>query len=100
MARGSQGFCITDKKGFHIRFENGWTVSVQFCPGNYCQNYDRHIGDDEALCGKIGSSDAECAMWGPDGNMIELGDGDTVTNRSSPADVLALLNRAAAMPVL
>ncbi len=26
------GFRITGKKGFHVTFENGWTVSVQFGP--------------------------------------------------------------------
>jgi hypothetical protein len=31
-------FKITHKKGFHITFENDYTVSVQFGPGNYCDN--------------------------------------------------------------
>lgn len=31
---------ICHNKGFHIRFENGWTISVQFGAGNYCDNYD------------------------------------------------------------
>lgn len=26
------------EKGFHITFANGWTVSVQFGRGNYCEN--------------------------------------------------------------
>ena len=26
--------------GFHICFENGYTISVQFGPGNYCEQYD------------------------------------------------------------
>ncbi len=51
--------------------------------------------DDEA-CGQEGSTTAECATWGPDGKMIQYGDwSDTVSNRSTPADVLALLNWAA-----
>jgi hypothetical protein len=85
------GFKITGKKGFHITFENGYTVSVQFGPGNYCDNYDKEIGRDEEACAKFGSSNAECAVWGKDGNMIDHFDGNNVSNRSTPKDVLDLL---------
>jgi hypothetical protein len=33
-------FAINQNKGFSISFPNGWTVSVQFGPVNYCENYD------------------------------------------------------------
>lgn len=89
------GFYITGKKGFHVTFENGWTVSVQFGPGNYCANYDRQIGRDEEASGRDGSATAETAVWGPDGGMIDLGDGDTVQGHRSPAQVLELLQFAA-----
>jgi hypothetical protein len=89
------GFRITGKKGFHITFENGWTISVQFGPGNYCDNYGKNIGLDNERCGDEGSSNAECAIWGPDGDMITLPTGDEVTNRSTPAEVLELINMAA-----
>ena len=92
MTRGP-GFYITGKKGFHIVFANGWTVSVQFGPGNYCEHHDRMFSEDEA-CGKEGSSNAEVAAWGPDGKMVNLGD-DTVRGWQSPAAILALLNAAA-----
>ena len=88
-------FKITSKKGFHITFENGWTVSVQFGPGNYCDNYDRRIGEEDEICGKEGSSTAECAVWGGDGEMVAApGWNGTVSNRSKPAEVLELLNWA------
>jgi hypothetical protein len=94
-----QGFYITSGKGFHVVFENGWTVSVQFGGGNYCDNYDDDIGDVPfALSGKKGSSCAETAAWGPDGHMVDRGNGDTVQARQSPADVLALFNWAASQP--
>ena len=32
------GFNISARKGFHVTFRNGWTASVQFGPGNYCNN--------------------------------------------------------------
>ena len=93
-------FKITGKKGFHITFKNGYTVSVQFGPGNYCDNYDRNFEDVE-LCGKQGSSTAECAVWASDGEMIKRpGWNDTVSNRSTPAEVLALLKWAAAQKPL
>ncbi len=34
------GFYITGGKGFHISFPNGYTMSVQFGPGDYCENSD------------------------------------------------------------
>lgn len=93
------GFHITGGKGFHITFENGWTVSVQFGPGNYCDNYDRSISDENEICGREGSATAECAVWGPDGEMVTLPDAtDTVTNRSTPAEVLGYLQYAASRP--
>jgi hypothetical protein len=76
-------FKITGKKGFHIKFENGYTVSVQFGPGNYCDNYDMEIGRDEENAGKEGSYTAECAVWAEDGEMIDRWDGNTVSNRST-----------------
>lgn len=93
-------FKITGKKGFHITFKNGYTVSVQFGPGNYCDNYNRQIGYDDEQCGKDGSSNAECAVWGPAGGMIEhkLFNGNAVGNRMSPKQVLELMNWAANQP--
>ena len=94
-------FYITSKKGFHIKFDNGYTVSIQFGPGNYCDNYDMRIGHDEEKAGADGSTTAECAVLSPHkdgnrGNLIELPgcNGDTVTNRSNAKEVLELMNWA------
>jgi hypothetical protein len=89
-------FKITGGKGFHITFENGWTVSVQFGPGNYADNYNMRIGDEDKEAGNRGSTTAECAVWGADGVMVShpLFDGGTVSNRSTPKEVLRLLNWA------
>jgi hypothetical protein len=90
------GLKITNKKGFHITFENGYTVSVQFGPGNYCDNYNRAIGKDDEECGMEGCANAECAIWAKDGNMIKhrLFDGDSVSHLSTPNEILKLLNWA------
>lgn len=84
-------FRITHGKGFRIKFENGWAVSVQFGPGNYCDNYDREIGKEEAACGKEGSRTAEVAVINPKGDLIELSNGDTVDGYVTAKRVLELL---------
>ena len=53
---------ITYGKGFHLAFSNGVTVSVQFGPGNYCDNYNMPLRYDNNY--KIlESEDAEVAAW-------------------------------------
>jgi len=32
------GFQITEAKGIHVSYPNGWTISVQWGYGNYCEN--------------------------------------------------------------
>lgn len=92
-----EGFYITGKKGFHIVFPNGYTISVQFGPGNYCANYDRYIGREEEVSGEQGSSTAETAYWGPDGKMIEEG-GDSVQAYQTVAQVMERIIRINALP--
>ena len=104
---------ITDGKGFGISFDNGWAVSVQFGYGNYADNYDGPNGqrvDDwremNRQCGELGSRTAECAVFKPGGEMLErLPDfmfddeyHDMVSNRSSVAKVLQLMNWTAKQP--
>ena len=90
-------FKITNKSGFHITLENGWTVSVQFGPANYCDNYYRGVGRENDACGEKGSLTAECAVWGPDNKLYEYKgfNGDTVGGFMKPRHVLELLNWAA-----
>jgi hypothetical protein len=96
--KGLPGFRITGGRGFHITFENGYTVSVQFGAGNYCEHYDGDYERGKELAA-AGSVNAEAAVWAKGGDMIQYGDwSDTVGNRLSPADVLELLNWAAAQP--
>jgi len=95
MANGTS-FAICDRKGFHITFENGCTVSVQFGGGNYCDNYDRPIGRGDEV---PPSRDAEMAGWRPNGDWITMPDwDDDVSGRNSPAAVLAYMNHVAALP--
>ena len=70
---------MSDKnhKGFHMTFENGWTVSVQFGKQNYASNREN---TDESL-------DAEIAAWDKDGNWHKFANGDTVFGYEHPNDV-------------
>jgi hypothetical protein len=90
----SSKFIITQSKGFHLVFANGWTASVQFGAGNYCDNRDTKFNSPAKP-----SSDAEVACWGPDGEMVDIMDsGDTVIGWQSTNDVLTFLNKVASQP--
>lgn len=67
-------FRITGGKGFHITFKNGYTLSTQFGPGNYCDNYDMVIGKEDIEAGKRGSCEVEVAIISPSGKLIDLPD--------------------------
>jgi len=61
-----KGFVSTRRKGFHMTFPNGLTVSVQWGAGNYCDNYSDYS------CSKDATSDtAEVAVIGPHGEFID-----------------------------
>lgn len=53
-------FRITGGKGFHITFPNGVTLSTQFGPGNYGDNYDESFFTEKK---DWESNEAEVAMW-------------------------------------
>ena len=92
-------FKITGGAGFHIRFENGYTVSVQFGACTYSENHGYFSSDvDNAKLGASGSATAEVAVF-KDGERgllkVPEFNGDTVGGYYTPAQVLALLNWAA-----
>lgn len=89
------GFRITGGCGFHITFENGYTVSVQFGGGNYCDNHDLG-GEEWRKAGEKGCVNAECAVWPGEGDLLQLkGWSDTIIGWQEPEDVLKLLKWAA-----
>jgi hypothetical protein len=84
-------FRINDNKGFSITFDNGYTVSVQFGPGNYSSNYNLSMLDN---MGKpMTATLAETALIAPNGDFVAYKD-DDVQGYQSTVDVLALLNYA------
>lgn len=84
-----EGFTITGGKGFHMTFANGWSVSVQFGPSNYCEH--KHDRSFRSIPDGHHSMDAEVAVLRPDGKMARLGTGGTVQGWLSPDRVARLL---------
>jgi hypothetical protein len=90
-------FKITDGKGFHMTFANGWTVSVQWGAGNYCQNYNTRPADGterayeymQRKLGEEGVPVAEAGWWKGSGDM-------EVCGHMSPDEVVALMVELAA----
>ena len=68
--------------GFAMTFENGYTISVQWGPGNYCatRNNEEFIKQNP-FTGEhrtYESHTAEIAAWGPDGEWLHLSEHDDV----------------------
>ena len=62
-------FAITDHKGFQLEFSNGWTISVQWGPGNYTEGREKMKWDAPKSSDRWESSSAEIAILDPDGNF-------------------------------
>ena len=86
-------FKITSGKGFHITFQNGWTVSVQWGPGNYCENrnFSVYSQDADREAGKQGSENAEIMVWNHDGNSPKISSHDTVRGWVTPDSLIEVL---------
>lgn len=52
-------------KGFHMTFANGWTVSVQWGSGNYCDNRSYSVG---VSSDPLVSNTAEVWRWDHNGS--------------------------------
>lgn len=77
----------TDKgKGFHMTFDNGYTISVQWGEGNYCSSPKSSSGNFEA-------NTAEVAAWDENGKWLKLGDGDDVIGWQTPNEIAELITK-------
>jgi hypothetical protein len=92
-------FRITGDSGFHMTFENGWTISVQFGIGYYCdnRNYEMYTVEADRQAARDGCVNAEIAGFSPDGKMYDF-DTDTVKGWVSADEVLTWMNKFANMP--
>ena len=88
-------FVITQGKGFHIQFANGWRVSVQWGITNYCdiRNLESALKKPfpERDHDYWQSKTAECAVFNPAGSMVSIDKHDSVKGWMKPDDVLALM---------
>ena len=71
---------------FSMTFANGYSVSVAMGDGTYSN------GNSED-----GFTSVEVAAWDVDGNWVQLGNNDDVVGWQSPEQVLAIMNKIAAM---
>lgn len=78
-------FKVTNNKGFHMTFANGCTISVQWGPGNYCDNYNNK--EDYGMSVPA-SSTAEVMAWDAYNNIMHLEDNDEVVGHCN-ADTVA-----------
>lgn len=84
-------FKTTDANGFHMTFENGYTVSVQWNPGNYVYDRSGKHGDHRE------SRSAEVAAWDASGKWFKLGENDAVVGWQSPEDVVRIMREVSAL---
>jgi hypothetical protein len=93
-------FKITNGKGVNIKFDNGYAISIQWGPFNYCENYVSSTGATEVEAGERGSVTAEIAIFDPDGEFYQPeGEdwGDDVHGYCNVAYVLKIMNHVASL---
>ena len=92
-------FEATQNKGFRMKFDNGFSISVLWGSINYCER--RNYSDEyksELKENFIGSADAEIAVIDSEGGMLAIGEHDTVIGWLSPDEVakyIAIVSSAA-----
>lgn len=86
-------FKSCQNKGIHIKFANGYTISIQFGFGNYSSAYTISNSTEQE------QSSAEIAYWHEsDSKMIEFEEsGDCVLGYQTPNQVLVHMNRIASL---
>jgi hypothetical protein len=100
----SKNIAICAGKGFHMTFNNGYGISVQFGWGNYSDNYDAQPSDvldfiallreSNINLGREGSNTAEIAILTPNGDLLDMQDewGDDVKGYVEPNEILKWMN--------
>jgi hypothetical protein len=86
-------FEITGGKGLCMTFANGWTVSVQFGYGNYCNaRFPRPDNEDDR---DHSSPNAEVARWKGNGTIDESA--GNLLGYCGPDEVAAFITETAAL---
>ena len=76
-------FLATQNKGFQLTFENGWTISVQWGPGNYCSNGGNvpNPWDWKSRPDNYEATTAEIAIWDSNGDWLDFSTHSMGTNQ-------------------
>jgi hypothetical protein len=96
MRTAPKAFAVTGGKGVHLTFSNGYSISIQWGPGNYCDHYHKPFDRmSSEACGSDGSDTAEVAVF-KDGNWVnppipEWETGDDVCGWRNADDVAAII---------
>lgn len=96
-------FQINYGKGFKLTFPNGYTVSVQFGFGNYCDNYSNTAINFNKIPNHCQSNNAEIAYYNKVSNLLPLEEfnpewTDTVKGYVSVTEVMTFLNWVQSLP--
>ena len=92
-------FSNSEGRGFHLTFDNGWTISVQFSGGHYCDNKEKHWSwaRDRAMDNMpVHSSNAEIAVWsnsGPHNGGLVFLENDNVRGWTSADEVAQVIHK-------
>jgi len=79
-----------------MKFENGFAISVQWGTMNYCQNKNLGAGCNDEMEEKFWkSASAEIAVYGKNGGMLPIGDGESVIGWLSTDDVAKVIEGVA-----
>lgn len=84
-------FKTTEANGFHMTFGNGYTISVQWNPGNYVNDRSGEPNVWRESC------TAEVAAWDRDGAWVKLGDNDDVVGWQAADDVARIMSMVSAL---
>lgn len=95
-------FAITGHKGIRIRFENGWTVSIQFGLGNYCEHHDSPSRDWDAprKADLWQSAEAETALISPAGKFVKYDGSLRLRSNDQPRHAVTPHSRSRGTPYL
>jgi hypothetical protein len=77
-------FKYCSRPGFQMTFENGWTVSVQWHSGAYCDSPRNYKEESKE------STTAEIAAWNSEGEWYNFGS-DTVLGYQTPEQVVTFM---------
>ena len=85
-------FISSQNKGYRMKFENGFSISVQWGTINYCerQTYNDDIDSSKERIWK--SMSAEVAVFDEEDGMLPIGDGDSVIGWLLSDEVAKIIN--------